>query len=101
MQPGYQQPGTPKVENNMGMSILALILFWPLGLPAILSASKVQPAQDRGDYYGAQKALADSRKWSKYAIIATIILFGLLALCCVGQLVIGGGTFFSNLNNSN
>jgi interferon-induced transmembrane protein len=100
MHPGYQQPGPPRMDNNMGMAIVALVLFWPLGLPAILSSSKVQPSLDRGDYYGAQKALADSKKWSKYALIATGVWFGLGALCCLGQLIAGGGLFFGSTFNS-
>ncbi len=100
MQPGYPRPGPPPMDNNLGMAILALILFWPLGLPAILSASKVNPMLAAGDYVGAQRALADSKKWTKYALIATGVWFGLFALCCIGQFIIGGGVFFSSIFTS-
>ena len=38
------QPGQPPaVDNNMTMSIVSIFLFWPLAIPAIISASKVNP----------------------------------------------------------
>ena len=42
-QPGY--PGQPpqQVDNNMTMSIVSIFLFWPLAIPAIINASKVNP----------------------------------------------------------
>ena len=57
MQPGYppQQPQQP-IDNNMTMSIVSIFLFWPLAIPAIINASKVNPALQVGDFATAQTA---------------------------------------------
>ena len=87
------QPGQPPaVDNNMTMSIVSIFLFWPLAIPAILSASKVNPLLQQGDYAGAQAAAADSKKWSKLAIIIGIVWFVVVIGCC---LVGGLGSLFS------
>lgn len=52
MHPGYpSQP--PQIDNNMTMSIVAIFLFWPLAIPAIINAAKVNPLLQQGDYVGA------------------------------------------------
>src|SRR4051794_41306825 len=87
MQPGYQgQP--PQVDNNMTMSIVSIFLFWPLAIPAIINASKVNPALQMGDYAGAQAAAAESKKWSKLAIIIGGRLFGGGPLFFIGPLLL-------------
>lgn len=83
------QPGQPPpVDNNMTMSIVSIFLFWPLAIPAIISASKVNPALQVGDYAGAQAAAADSKKWSKLALIIGLIAWGISIVCCIGYFVI-------------
>src|SRR5688572_1840575 len=98
MQPGYpgQYPGQPpEINNNMTMSIVSLFLFWPLAIPAIINASKVNTLLQQGDYNGAQAAANESRKWSKLAIIIGLVWIAVVLLCCVfGGLagIMGGGT---------
>lgn len=79
MQPGSQPP----VDNNMTMSIVAIFLFWPLAIPAIINASKVNPLLQQGNYAAAQEAAAQSRKWSKLALIIGLVMYGLYLLCCI------------------
>jgi hypothetical protein len=88
MQPGYpQQPQQPPVlDNNMTMSIVAIFFFWPLAIPAIINASKVNPALQIGDFATAQQARAESKKWSKLALIVGSCV---IVLCC-GLYVIFG-----------
>ena len=82
MQPGYQgQP--PQVDNNRTMSIVSIFLFWPLAIPAIINASKVNPMLQQGDYAGAQAASAESKKWSKLALIIGLVWYGVVLICCV------------------
>jgi hypothetical protein len=82
MQPGYQgQP--PQVDNNMTMSIVSIFLFWPLAIPAIINASKVNPLLQQGDYAGAQAAAAESKKWSKLALIIGLIGWAVGIVCCI------------------
>jgi uncharacterized membrane protein len=96
MQPGYQQNQPPQIDNNMTMSIVSIFLFWPLAIPAIMNASKVNPLLQQGDYAGAQAAQAESKKWSKLALIIGLILWGLSLLCCILQFaVLGSASSFS------
>ena len=95
MQPGYgsnPQGQYPPVDNNMTWSIVSIFLFWPLAIPAIINASKVNPALQIGDYAGAQAAAAESKKWSKLALIVGGSLLGISLLCCVGWFIIVGMT---------
>jgi hypothetical protein len=80
VQPG---PGQPAVDNNMTMSIVSIFLFWPLAIPAIINASKVNPLLQQGDYAGAQAAAAESKKWSKLALIVGLIWYAVVIVCCV------------------
>jgi hypothetical protein len=97
MQPGYPPPGPPpQIENNMTMSIVSIFLFWPLAIPAIINASKVNTLLQQGDYAGAQNAAAESKRWSKLAIIIGICLWGISLLCCVGLVVTGALTSTSS-----
>jgi Interferon-induced transmembrane protein len=93
-QPGYQPgyPGQPPqtIDNNMTMSIVSIFLFWPLAIPAIINASKVNPLAQQGDYAGAQAAATESKKWSKWALIVGIIVWGLALLCCILEFVVLG-----------
>jgi len=89
-QPGQPmaQPGQPAIDNNMTMSIVSIFLFWPLAIPAIINASKVNPALQAGDFAGAQAAATESKKWSKYALITGICAWAIGILCCVGYFVV-------------
>jgi hypothetical protein len=90
MQPGYppQQPPQQPIDNNMTMSIVSIFLFWPLAIPAIINASKVNPALQLGDYAGAQTAANESRRWSKLALIVGLIWYGVLVVCCIGYFAV-------------
>lgn len=85
MQPGYPPQGP--IDNNMTWSIVSIFLFWPLAIPAIINASKVNPLLQQGDYAGAQNAAAESKKWSKLAIIIGASLWAISLLCCIGLIV--------------
>lgn len=91
MQPGY--PGQPpRIDNNMAMSVVSLFLFWPLAIPALINASKVTPLLQQGNYAGAQVAADESRKWSKWAIIAGVSWWVLCLVCCGAIVAIGAFT---------
>ncbi|SCG34201.1 CD225/dispanin family protein [Micromonospora halophytica] len=95
MQPGYPNPAQPEpINNNMTMSIVAIFFFWPLAIPAIINASKVNPLLQQGDYAGAQAAAAESKKWSKWAIIIGCVWLAIILVCCLAGGLAGvvGGT---------
>lgn len=94
MQPGY--PPHPPVDNNMTMSIVSLFLFWPLAIPALMNASKVNPLLQRGDYAGAQAAAVESKKWSKLALIVGLIAWGISIVCCVVYAIAIAGSVASS-----
>ncbi|TDB71998.1 MULTISPECIES: CD225/dispanin family protein [unclassified Micromonospora] len=83
MQPGQPNPAQQPINNNMTMSIVAIFLFWPLAIPAIINASKVNPLLQQGDYAGAQAAAAESKKWSKWAIIIGAVWLAIVLVCCL------------------
>ncbi|MBM0235708.1 CD225/dispanin family protein [Micromonospora sp. STR1_7] len=98
MQPGSHPHQQPPINNNMTMSIVAIFLFWPLAIPAIINASKVNPLLQQGDYAGAQAAATESRKWSKWALIVGIGWYVVVLLCCA----LGGlGAIMSGNSSSN
>lgn len=77
-------PGNPPpVDNNMTMSIVSIFLFWPVAIAAIVNASKVNPLLQQGNYAAAQEAAAQSKKWSKLAIIIGLVFYGLILVCCL------------------
>jgi hypothetical protein len=88
MQPGYPPQPPQQIDNNMTMSIVSIFLFWPLAIPAIINASKVNPLLQQGDYAGAQAAAAESKKWSKLALIIGVIAWVISIICCVVYVVV-------------
>lgn len=83
MQPGYPHQPPQQIDNNMTMSIVAIFLFWPLAIPAIINASKVNPLVQQGNYAAAQAAAAESKKWSKWALIVGLALYAVWLICCL------------------
>jgi hypothetical protein len=96
MQPGYQQGQPPQIDNNMTMSIVSIFLFWPLAIPAIINASKVNTLLQQGDYAGAQQAAGESKRWSKLALIIGLSLWGLSLVCCILWFVVLGANVATN-----
>jgi len=86
---GYPPQGQPPaVDNNMTMSIVAIFLFWPLAIPAIINASKVNPALQSGNFAEAQRAAAESKKWSKLALWIGIGVWAVSIICCIIYFVV-------------
>jgi hypothetical protein len=59
-----------KPSNYLAWSIVSVILFWPLGIAAIINATKVDPAWQMGNAAIAQE---HSNKAKNFSMIATII----------------------------
>ena len=83
-------------KNYLVESILATIFCClPLGIVAIINASKVNSAFDSGNIAEAQKASENAKKWMKYAIIAgvvgTVLYIILVFVVGVGGAALGGG----------
>jgi AhpD family alkylhydroperoxidase len=63
-------PGGVKPYNYLPWSIISIFLFWPTGIPAIINATKVDPAWQMGN---APMAQEHSNKAKKFSMIGTII----------------------------
>jgi hypothetical protein len=70
-QMGYlAAPGGVKPNNYLAWSIISIFLFWPTGIPAIVNATKVDPAWQMGNAAMAQE---HSNKAKMFSMIGTII----------------------------
>jgi hypothetical protein len=68
-------------ENYLVHSILATIFCcWPLGIPAIIYASKVNTKFAEGDYEAARDASRKAKNWSIWSAIVAIIVIVLYLL---------------------
>lgn len=61
---------TRTVPSHLAWSVVCIVLFWPLAIPAILNASRVRSRQAAGDLAGAEAASGRART---FAILATVI----------------------------
>ena len=79
------QPMEAPPENNLVWAILCTVLCcMPLGIVAIIKATKVNTLWYQGDHEGAHKAAADAKKYSIWgaAIVGVflVIYFFLIAV---------------------
>jgi len=77
-----------KIKSHLGWAIVSFVLFWPLGLVALIKAIKAKGAISRGD--SDADILADNaRKWCKITTFTWLILviLGVAAGITVGCLL--------------
>lgn len=82
-EPLVQSVTDVKVPSRIGLAILSFILFWPLGIAALINSSRVNKCLASNDVTGAQEA---SGKVKKIVIWA----FGIAAFMIVGFVAILG-----------
>jgi hypothetical protein len=86
--PRSPYPPPAPVATNLAASVVSLFFFWPMGIPAVLLATRAGNAVKAGDPVAAWRAATDSRRWSRLAFIIGGVGYGLLLLCCcVGYLL--------------
>jgi len=61
--------------NHLTWAILSLIFFWPLGIPAIVYANRVNEKWIAGDINGAQSASQSAKDFATWATIAGSIMY--------------------------
>ncbi len=77
----FVKPPLPK--SYLTESILAtLFCCWPLGIPAIVNAAKVESKYNAGDYQGAEDASAQAKKYMQYSFFSGLVI-GVLYLLLV------------------
>lgn len=82
-EPAAQAPVDVKVPSRIGLAIISFILFWPLGIAALINSSRVKKCLASGDVTGAQEASAKVKKIGVWA-------FGVTAFITIGFLAIFG-----------
>ena len=96
VQPGYGDPyggaPAPQINNNLGIAIVGLLLFWPVGLFALINSTKVNGLVAQGDFHGATDAANQAKKMGKLAIIIGAVLWGLSILGCCAAVLISAST---------
>jgi len=66
------------IPNYLWQSIVVTILCcWPLGIPAIVYAAKVDGLKARGDIAGAIQASANAKRWT-FIALGSGVLIGLI-----------------------
>lgn len=83
----------PMPENYLIWAILATIFCcWPIGIFAIIKASKVSSAYTAGDYAGAQQASEEAKKFTMWTAIiggVSIIVIAILYVFVIAAAVAG------------
>lgn len=81
------------IPNYLWQSIVVTILCcWPLGIPAIVYAAKVDGMKARGDIQGAMAASANAKKWCWIALIGWVVVIGLYAAFVAVMVVTGAAS---------
>jgi hypothetical protein len=74
----YNSPNSTPPSNWMVGAVLSILCCWPLAIPAIVFAAKVNSAWNAGDYAGAEDA-------AKKAKMFSLIAFALGAVVWIGS----------------
>ena len=69
------QPSQAHIDNNMVLSIVALFFFWPVAVPAVLNATRVNGLLAQGDALGAQAAADQARKFATIGIVLGLVFW--------------------------
>lgn len=80
------------IPNYLWQSIVVTILCcWPLGIPAIVYAAKVDSLKASGDLNGALAASASARTWCWVAAGSWLVIVVLYLIFAVGMVAFGAG----------
>ena len=69
------------VNPHWAMAVWTIILFWPLGIFAVMYATRVKPSVASGNLAAAQEASSRVKVmfWISAAIVAVLIIIGIAA----------------------
>lgn len=83
------------IPNYLWQSIVVTILCcWPLGIPAIVYAAKVDGLRARGDLQGAMSASKNAKMWCWIALGSWAVLIAIYVLIAVVMVAFGGSQQF-------
>ena len=74
-----QQPRPAAISSHWAMAVTALVVFWPLGIAAVVFASRVQTKLRIGDLASAQKSSSRVKVifWISIALLALILIIAI------------------------
>ncbi len=84
-------PQVPYIPNNLALAIIAVVLCWPLGIPAIVYATQVDGLARAQQYDAARRNAELAKKWSIAAIgllIAGVLIYFLIFVVMFGVMAI-------------
>jgi hypothetical protein len=73
----YRPPGPPP-PSRIGWAITALILFWPLAIPAFIYSGRVESSWNRGDVAGAERASQNAKTCGVVALVIGVVIAALM-----------------------
>lgn len=77
-------------DNHLAWAIISTLLCcWPFGIPAIISASKVDTYWKEGHYDAAQKAADDAKKWATISAVAAVAFWVIYLLVVAISAAVG------------
>lgn len=95
--PFGQQPNQPPKTYLIETILTTIFCCWPLGIPSIVYASRVEKKFYAGDYIGATRDSANAKKWmwiNVGACIALWILYFLIfGVAFFGAILSGSGDY--------
>jgi len=69
-------------HSNLGYAIAALALFFPLGIPAIIRATKVNRTWAAGDKERAWQLSLSARRLGRTGMIIGIVFYAIYMVAC-------------------
>ena len=72
--------GSAPVPNYMVPAIISIFCCWPLAIPAIIFATRVNSSIAAGNIAAAEEASAQAKKYMKLAFIIGVICWVLLII---------------------
>ncbi|GGC54126.1 CD225/dispanin family protein [Hoyosella rhizosphaerae] len=74
--PGGYTAGSPTLPaNRLGMAIWAMLLFWPVGIFALLKAGNVNTLWAQGRYAESIQTADSARNLAKIGVIVGVIFY--------------------------
>jgi len=71
------------VTTGTGWAVAAAILFWPLGIPALVGAQRASRALGAGDLAAAVQHARAARRYGVAAVVVTAVLSAVLSLALI------------------
>ena len=85
--------GAAPVPNNLVIAIISIFCCWPLGIPAIIFATKVNKQVAEGDMAGAEDSAKKAKMFAMIGIglwLLVVVIYVILMVLGVGLSALGG-----------